>query len=50
MPMDFKTGLRNVQKNGSDSYRHSCLNALVVLLSKEDRNNLGFSTDELMTW
>ncbi|XP_013141294.1 PREDICTED: rapamycin-insensitive companion of mTOR [Papilio polytes] len=49
MPMDFKTGLRNVQKNGSDSYRHSCLNALVVLLSKEDRNNLGFSTDELMT-
>ncbi|XP_045534255.1 rapamycin-insensitive companion of mTOR [Papilio machaon] len=48
-PMEFKTGLRNVQKNGSDSYRLSCLNALVVLLSKEDRNNLGFSTEELMT-
>ncbi|XP_068630282.1 rapamycin-insensitive companion of mTOR [Battus philenor] len=49
IPSELKPGLRNMQKNGTDSYRCSCLNALVVLLSKEDRNNLGFSTDELMT-
>lgn len=50
LPIEPKAGLRITQKNGSDSYRLSCLNALVILLSKEDRNNLGFSSDELMTW
>ncbi|CAH2075234.1 unnamed protein product, partial [Iphiclides podalirius] len=49
LPLEVKTGCRNLQKNGSDSYRLSCLNALVILLSKEDRTNLGFSSDELMT-
>ncbi|XP_063890175.1 rapamycin-insensitive companion of mTOR [Helicoverpa armigera] len=48
-PMEFKTGLRGMQKNGSDSRRLSYLNALVTLLCKEDRNNLGFTPDELMT-
>ncbi|CAG5039959.1 unnamed protein product [Parnassius apollo] len=49
LPTELRTGFRNVQKNSSDSYRLSCLNALVILLSKEDRNNLGFTSDELMT-
>ena len=49
-PMEFKSGLRGMQKSGSDSRRLSYLNALVTLLCKEDRNNLGFTPDELMTW
>ncbi|KAJ2946926.1 hypothetical protein O0L34_g16268 [Tuta absoluta] len=46
---DFRPGLRNLQKNSSDTCRLSYLNALVTLLSKEDRTNLGFAVDELMT-
>ena len=49
-PMEFKSGLRGMQKSGSDSRRLTYLNALVTLLCKEDRNNLGFTPDELMTW
>lgn len=49
-PMEFKIGLRGMQKNGSDSRKLSYLNALVTLLCKEDRSNLGFTPDELMTW
>ncbi|XP_026729335.1 rapamycin-insensitive companion of mTOR [Trichoplusia ni] len=48
-PMEFKIGLRGMQKNGSDSRKLSYLNALVTLLCKEDRSNLGFTPDELMT-
>ncbi|KAF9798869.1 hypothetical protein SFRURICE_020433 [Spodoptera frugiperda] len=48
-PMEFKSGLRGMQKSGSDSRRLSYLNALVTLLCKEDRSNLGFTPDELMT-
>ncbi|CAB3243727.1 unnamed protein product [Arctia plantaginis] len=48
-PMDFKLGLRGMQKNSSDSRRLSYLNAFVTLLCKEDRINLGFTPDELMT-
>ncbi|XP_052738397.1 rapamycin-insensitive companion of mTOR [Bicyclus anynana] len=43
-----RLGLRP-QKSSSDSYRWSYLEALVTLLHKEDRSNLGFSPDELMT-
>ncbi|XP_039749145.1 rapamycin-insensitive companion of mTOR [Pararge aegeria] len=43
-----RLGLRP-QKSSSDSYRWSYLEALVTLLHKEDRNNLGFTPDELMT-
>ncbi|XP_060801043.1 rapamycin-insensitive companion of mTOR [Amyelois transitella] len=49
VPTEFKSGLRGMQRNSSDSCRLSYLNALVTLLCKEDRNNLGFTTDELMT-
>ncbi|KAJ8732665.1 hypothetical protein PYW07_015264 [Mythimna separata] len=48
-PMEFKSGFRGMQKSGTDSRRLSYLNALVTLLCKEDRNNLGFTPDELMT-
>lgn len=41
---------RTIPRTGSDSRRLSYLNALVTLLCKEDRNNLGFTTDELMSW
>lgn len=47
---DFKTGFRAVQKTSSESYKMSYLNALVNVVSKEEKNNLGFTTDELMTW
>lgn len=50
VPTEFKSGLRGTQRNSTDSCRLSYLNALVTLLCKEDRNNLGFTTDELMTW
>ncbi|RVE41299.1 hypothetical protein evm_014048 [Chilo suppressalis] len=45
---DTKLGLRGVQRNSYDSRRLSYLNALVTLC-KEDRNYLGFTSDELMT-
>ncbi|VVC96481.1 unnamed protein product, partial [Leptidea sinapis] len=45
---ELRTGLRSMQRNGSDSLRVSYLTALVHLC-KEYRNNLGFTTDELMT-
>lgn len=48
--LESKLGLRGLQKSSSDSRRLSYLNALVTLLAKEDRNNLGFTPDELMTW
>lgn len=48
--MDFKLGLSGMHKNSSDSRRLSYLNAFVTLLCKEDRSNLGFTPDELMTW
>lgn len=47
---EHRTGLRGVQKSGSDTRRLSYLNALVTILCKEDRKLLGFSCDELMTW
>lgn len=47
--LNERLGLRP-QKSSSDSYRWSYLEALVTLLHKEDRNNLGFTPDELMTW
>lgn len=50
VPLEYRPGLRGMQRNGSDSRRLSYLNALVTLICKEDRNKLGFSTDELMTW
>ncbi|XP_034824961.1 rapamycin-insensitive companion of mTOR [Maniola hyperantus] len=46
--LNERLGLRS-QKSSSDSYRWSYLEALVTLLHKEDRNNLGFTPDELMT-
>ncbi|XP_041976707.1 rapamycin-insensitive companion of mTOR [Aricia agestis] len=48
VPTDFKPGFRSMQKSNSDSLRMSYLNALVMLLRKEERSNLGFTTDELM--
>ncbi|XP_045493757.1 rapamycin-insensitive companion of mTOR isoform X2 [Colias croceus] len=45
---EFRSGLRTVQKNSSESLRVSYLTALVHLC-KEFRNNLGFTTDELMS-
>lgn len=48
-PMELKLGFRSMQKNNSDSRRMSYLNALVTLLCKEEKNNLGFTPDELMT-
>ncbi|XP_038210519.1 rapamycin-insensitive companion of mTOR-like [Zerene cesonia] len=45
---EFRSGLRTVQKNNSESLRVSYLTALVHLC-KEFRNNLGFTTDELMS-
>lgn len=50
VPTEFKSVLRGMQRNGSDSRRLSYLNALVTLLCKEDRSGLGFGADELMTW
>lgn len=50
MSFETKFGLRGMQRSGSDSRRLSYLNALVTLLAKEDRNSLGFTPDELMTW
>lgn len=50
LSFETKFGLRGMQRNGSDSRRLSYLNALVTLLVKEDRNSLGFTPDELMTW
>lgn len=49
LPPEFRSGFR-IQKSGSDSHRWSYFDALVTLLHKEDRSNLGFTTDELMTW
>lgn len=49
LPSEFRLGFR-VHKSSSDSYRWSYLEALVTLLNKEDRSNLGFTSDELMTW
>ncbi|XP_059062145.1 rapamycin-insensitive companion of mTOR [Achroia grisella] len=51
MPTEVKTGLKSMQRSSTESYSLclSYLNALVTLLCKEDRNNLGFTTDELMT-
>ncbi|XP_072940990.1 rapamycin-insensitive companion of mTOR isoform X2 [Epargyreus clarus] len=46
---ELRPGMRPISRSGSDSYRLSYLNALVMLLCKEDRNNLGFTSDELMT-
>ncbi|CAK1553660.1 unnamed protein product [Leptosia nina] len=48
MPTEYRSGLRTTQKNTYESIRVSYLTALVHLC-KEYRNNLGFSTDELMT-
>ncbi|XP_049865894.1 rapamycin-insensitive companion of mTOR [Pectinophora gossypiella] len=48
-PSEFRTGLRCTPRNSSDNRRLSYLNALVTLLCKEDRSNLGFTVDELMT-
>ncbi|CAH0749763.1 unnamed protein product [Diatraea saccharalis] len=48
IPSDSKFGLRGAQRNSSDSRRLSYLYALVTLC-KEDRSNLGFTSDELMT-
>ncbi|XP_061377778.1 rapamycin-insensitive companion of mTOR [Danaus plexippus] len=48
LPPEFRSGFR-IQKSGSDSHRWSYFDALVTLLHKEDRSNLGFTTDELMT-
>lgn len=39
---------RNVNRSSLDIYKLSHLNALVTLLSKEEKSNLGFTTDELM--
>lgn len=47
---EMKFGIRAMQKSSLDSRRLSYLNALVTLLAKEDRNSLGFTPDELMTW
>lgn len=47
---ETKLGLRGMPRNSSDSRRLSYLNALVTLLCKEERINLGFTSDELMTW
>lgn len=38
------------QNSGSESRRLSYLNALVTLLCKQDRNTLGFTIEELMSW
>ncbi|XP_045512078.1 rapamycin-insensitive companion of mTOR [Pieris brassicae] len=48
VPTEFRSGLRTTQKCSSESIRVSYLTALVHLC-KEHRNNLGFTTDELMT-
>ncbi|XP_052751154.1 rapamycin-insensitive companion of mTOR [Galleria mellonella] len=51
MSAEFKTGSRSMQRSSTESHSLclSYLNALVTLLCKEDRSNLGFTTDELMT-
>lgn len=41
---------RTLPRNGSDGRRLSYLNGMVTLLCKEDRNCLGFTTEELMCW
>lgn len=44
------TKFRGAQKSTSETRRLSYLNALVTLLGKDDINDLGFTSDELMTW
>lgn len=50
VPTEYRSGFRGMHRSSTDSRKLAYLNALVTLLCKEERSNLGFTPDELMAW
>lgn len=48
VPTEYRSGFRGMHRSSTDSRKLAYLNALVTLLCKEERSNLGFTPDELM--